>query len=446
MPGLLTMPNTPLQSLSFHYKYFIFIWLVILSFTACNSSEEKTSAIPPQTAVAEVEKQQTFLFEIPVDSLIVEQEQVQRNQFLADILLSKGVNYNLIDNIARNHKAVFDVRKIRAGNQYTFISANDSIQTPLYFIYEIDHTDYVVFSLTDSLTARKGHKPIYKKTETAFGTITSSLWNAMVDGQYDPNLANKLSEVYAWTIDFFGIQKGDQFELMYERLYVDDKPIGIGKILASRFQHRNKDLFAFYFEQDSVGDYFDENGQSLMRTFLKAPLKYSRISSGFSNARYHPVLKRYRPHHGVDYAAPLGTPVYAIGDGVITKKGYQKGGGGNYLYIKHNGTYTTAYMHLRGFAKGIGQGVRVSQGQLIGYVGSTGLSTGPHLDFRFFRNGNAVNPLTVESPPAKPVDSTNLSKYNDHVLNWQSKLNLLKTIADETRKSKDNAEEVNPKS
>ena len=445
-PGLHTMPFTSLKLLSFQYKYLSFIWLVLIILPACNSYEEKTPANQSQIVEAEAEISQTFLFDIAVDTLIVEQGQVKRNQFLADILLSKGVNYNLIDHIARYHKAVFDVRRIRAGNQYTFISANDSVQTPLYFVYEIDYTDYVVFSLTDSLTARRGFKPIHRETETAFGTISSSLWNAMVDGQYDPNLANKLSEVYAWTIDFFGIQKGDEFELMYERLYVDDKPIGIGKVLASRFRHYGKDQFAFYFEQDSVGDYFDENGQSLMRTFLKAPLKYSRISSGFSNARFHPVLKIYRPHHGVDYAAPSGSPVYAIGDGVITRKGYQKGGGGNYLYIKHNGTYTTAYMHLKGFAKGIAQGVRVSQGQLIGYVGSTGLSTGPHLDFRFFRNGNAVNPLTVESPPAKPVDSANLLRYSDHVLNWQSKLNILKATADEIRKSNTTIESESPKS
>lgn len=426
--------------------FFIIIGLIFVLLQSCTTTEQETSTPNKQEIEPIEEIPETLLYDIVVDSLIIEHGQVKRNQFLADILLSKGVNYNVIDHIARKHQSVFDVRKIRAGNQFTFLLANDSTETPLYFIYEIDYTDYVVFKLTDSLTARKGYKPIERKIETAFGTINSSLWNAMTDGRYNPNLANELSEVYAWTIDFFGIQKGDQFEVMYEQLYVDNKPIGIGKILASRFQHYNKDMFAFYFEQDSVGDYFDENGQSLMRTFLKAPLKYNRISSGFSNARFHPVLKIYRPHHGVDYAAPSGTPVYAIGEGVVTRKGYQKGGGGNYLYIKHNGTYTTAYMHLKGFAKGIAQGVRVSQGQLIGYVGSTGLSTGPHLDFRFFRNGNAVNPLTVESPPAKPVDSANLEKYNAHVANWLSKLNLLKATADDKRKGEKKNDIENPRS
>lgn len=369
------------------------------------------------------------LYDINIDSLSVETGTVKRNEFMSDILLDRGIDYALIDQLARQQRGVFDVRKIRAGNSYVFLRANDSVQTPLYFVYEIDNTDYVVFALNDSTPARKGHKEVVRTVEEARGVIQSSLWNAMVDGRYDPNLANKLSEVYAWTIDFFGIQKGDNFTVFYEHLYVDNKPIGIGRVLGARFEHAGQNQYAFYYVQDSVGDYFDEKGQSLMRTFLKAPLKFSRISSGFSNARFHPVLKIYRPHHGVDYAAPAGTPVYAIGDGVVTRKGYQKGGGGNYLYIKHNGTYTTAYMHLKGYAKGIASGVRVKQGQLIGYVGSTGLATGPHLDFRFFRNGSAINPLTVESPPAKPVDSANLTQYMAFVQGWMQKLNAADSLA-----------------
>ncbi|MDA3942548.1 MAG: peptidoglycan DD-metalloendopeptidase family protein [Bacteroidetes bacterium] len=402
----------------------LFIFTPLL-FESCGTKKEKNT----QESVEIVEPiilTPKVLYDINVDSLLIERGQVKRNQFLADILLDKGVNYAVIDHIAKTHRSVFDVRKIRAGNSYTIISANDSITSPLYFVYEIDNTDYVVYNLSDSLTARRGYKPVERRLESAYGTINSSLWNAMVDGGFDPNLANELSEVYAWTIDFFGIQKGDEFEVLFDRLYVEGNPIGIGKIKASRFQHYGKDQLAFYFEQDSVGDYFDENGQSLMRTFLKAPLKYNRISSGFSNARFHPVLKIYRPHHGVDYAAPSGTPVFAIGEGTVTRKGYQKGGGGNYLYIKHNGTYTTAYMHLKGFAKGIVQGTRVKQGQLIGYVGSTGLSTGPHLDFRFFRNGNAVNPLKVESPPAKPVDTTHMEQYQIHLKKWLPRLNQLR--------------------
>lgn len=405
--------------------FLIFILLTTSFIWSCNRNQpQQKSAV-----IAEKAAEPIVLYDIPADSLTIENGTVKRNEFLSDILLDRGIDYALIDQLAREQRSVFDVRKIKAGNNYVFLRANDSVQTPLYFVYEIDNTDYVVFGLNDSTPARKGHKVVVRKVEEARGVISSSLWNAMVDGRFDPNLANKLSEVYAWTIDFFGIQKGDNFTVFYERLYVDGKAFGIGKVLAARFEHYNNDQFAFYFEQDSVGDYFDEKGQSLMRTFLKAPLKYNRISSGFSNARYHPVLKIYRPHHGVDYAAPSGTPVFAIGDGLVTRKGYQKGGGGNYLYIKHNGTYTTAYMHLKGYAKGIAQGVRVKQGQLIGYVGSTGLSTGPHLDFRFFRNDKPINPLTVESPPAKPVDPKYQTQYTAFVQGWINKLNAADSLA-----------------
>ncbi len=408
------------------FNFYIFLFFIVFGLFAgmlssCKSAVDKPEDEPPPYIAPEP----VVMFDVVVDSLEVFHGQVRRNQFLSNILLSFGVDYAVIDHIARNRKDIFDVRRIRAGHDFAILAERDSVNTPLYFAYEINNTEYVVFGLRDTLPSWRGKKEVERRIETAHGTIRSSLWNAMVGGGFDPNLANDLSEVYAWTIDFFGIQKNDQFEVIYERLYVDNRPIGIGKVLASRFRHFGKDNYAFYFEQDSVGDYFDEHGQSLMRTFLKAPLKYSRISSGFSHSRYHPILKISRPHHGVDYAAPAGTPVYAIGDGVVTRKGFQAGGAGNYLYIKHNATYTTAYMHLRNFAKGINQGTRVTQGQVIGYVGSTGLSTGPHLDFRFFRNGHPVNPLTVESPPAKPVDSTYLERFTDVVATMQLKLSAV---------------------
>lgn len=387
---------------------------------SCSSEPEKTAETAPLPE--EVVNQPNLLYDVEIDSLLVFHGQIRRNQFLADILLGFGVDYATIDHIARHRRDLFDVRRMRAGHEYTLMAKTDSLQTPLFFAYDINATEYVVFGLHDSLSSWRGRKQVERLIQKAHGTINSSLWNAMVAGGFDPNLANELSEVYAWTIDFFGIQRDDRFEVIYEHLYVDDKPIGIGKVLSARFEHAGREHFAFYFEQDSVGDYFDENGQSLMRTFLKAPLRYSRISSGFSHSRYHPILKVNRPHHGVDYAAPEGTPVYAIGEGVVTRRGYQAGGAGNYLYIKHNSTYTTAYMHLRGFAKGIQVGTRVEQGQLIGYVGKTGLATGPHLDFRFFRNGHPVNPLRVESPPAKPVDSTHMERYYAVVSEMQEAL------------------------
>lgn len=406
-------------------NFYIWIFIValinaIVLFTQCgnrqtaNVSEDEIAAHEPQ-----------YMFDILIDSLEVIQDQIGKNQFLADLLLQYSVSYAKIDQLSKSFRDTFDVRRIRAGNNYFVMLSNDSLRNPKYFVYEINRADYVVFGLGDSLFAYRGQKPVETIVETAHGVITSSLWNAMVGNGYDPELAIKMSDVYAWTVDFFGIQKNDRFEVVYERKYIDGSPVGVGKILSARFNHYGKDQYAFYFEQNGAGDYFDEKGQSLRRTFLKAPLKYSRISSHFTNSRYHPILKISRPHHGVDYAAPTGTPVYAIGQGVVTRKGFQKGGAGNYLYIKHNSNYTTAYMHLQKFASGIREGSRVSQGELIGYVGSTGLSTGPHLDFRFFKNGQPVNPLKVESPPAKPVESQNLTAFAQVVEANQKQIQLI---------------------
>jgi murein DD-endopeptidase MepM/ murein hydrolase activator NlpD len=223
-------------------------------------------------------------------------------------------------------------------------------------------------------------------------------------------LAVELSEIYQWSIDFFGLQEGDKFKVIYDESFVDSNSVGISRIHAAWFYHAGHAFWAIPFEQDSVMSYFDEEGNSLRKAFLKAPLRFSRISSGFSNSRLHPILKIRRPHHGVDYAAPIGTPVQAVGDGQVIAAAYQRGGG-NYVKLKHNGVYTTAYLHLSKFGKGIKQGAYVKQGDVIGYVGSTGLSTGPHLDFRFYKHGKAVNPLKVEAPPVEPVHEENLLDY-----------------------------------
>jgi murein DD-endopeptidase MepM/ murein hydrolase activator NlpD len=234
-----------------------------------------------------------------------------------------------------------------------------------------------------------------------------------------------MSEVYAWTIDFFGIQKGDYYKVVYEDLKVDGKSIGVGKVLAACFHHMGNDLYAFQFTSNGETGYYDEKAQNLQRAFLKAPLRFKRISSKFSQGRMHPILKIRRPHLGVDYAADYGTPVQTIGEGTVIEKGWNKGGGGNYIKIKHNGAYTTLYMHLAGFAKGLKTGSRVHQGDVIGYVGSTGLSTGPHLDFRVFLNGQAIDPLKVESPPSEPVGKEYLEAFNQLKDSLMVKLNPL---------------------
>ncbi|MFO8130313.1 MAG: peptidoglycan DD-metalloendopeptidase family protein [Bacteroidales bacterium] len=363
---------------------------------------ELPEAVVPQVA-----------YGIVVDSLDVIKGKIRPNQFLAEILLDFNVDYRVIDRIAGDSKKVFDVRKLRAGNTYAVITPRDSLAAPLYFIYEISPVDYVVYPLGDTLNIFRGAKKIDRRVTSATGSIETSLWNSMADNHTDPNLANEMSEIFAWAIDFFGLQRDDSYKVLYEELYVEDRYVGLGRVLAACIDHMGNDHYAFYFVQDSVGDYFDDAGGSMRRTFLKAPLRFRRISSRYSHSRMHPVLKIRRPHRGVDYAAASGTPVHSVGEGIVTFRGW-KGQGGRMVKIKHNGTYGTAYLHLSAYGNGITVGARVKQGQVIGYVGASGLATGPHLDFRFYRNGRPIDPLKVKSPPAKPVDSAYFDEYMRH--------------------------------
>jgi len=357
---------------------------------------------------------------IPVDSLVLYEGVVLPRETLSDILSRYNVSSADIYKLAEKADGVFNLRRIKAGQNFSVLCLNDSMQTVKYFIYEESPTSFVVFNLGDTINVYTAEREIERRIRISDGTIESSLWNAMISNGDDPQLALELSNIYAWTIDFFGIQRGDSYKVMFEELYVEGQRIGIGKIFTSVFRHLNNDYYAFYYEQDDDGDYFDEQANSLRKSFLKAPLQYSRISSHFSHRRLHPVHRVYRPHHGVDYAAPTGTPVMAIGDGKVTFARY-KGAAGNMVEIVHNSVYKTQYLHLSKYGKGIREGVRVKQGQVIGYVGSTGTSTGPHLDFRVYENGKPVNPLTVKSPPAEPIKP----EYKDDYLNHADSLKHL---------------------
>ena len=382
--------------------------LITLLLFSCDNSDNKQKSKETKEI-----KEPEFLYGICIDSLDVKLDTIKKNQYLSEIMKKQNVDYGTIVHIERNHKDVFDIRKIKPGHKHTFLLSRDSLATPLFWIYEIDKINFVVFSLTDSLTAWRDEKTVNIKAEQIEGVINTSLWNAIKDANGDANLTMELSDIYSWTVDFFGIQPGDTFKVVYENRYIHDECIGMGKILACYLNNAGSKHYAYYFEQNGNGQYFDENGANLRKAFLKAPLNYRRISSTFSNARRHPVTKVVRPHHGVDYAAPTGTPVVTVGDGTVIEKGWDKKGGGNYLKIRHNSTYTTTYMHLNGFAKGIQKGSKVKQGDLIGYVGSTGMSTGPHLDFRLNKNGTYINPLTFNPPSAEPVSEDNKVAFEE---------------------------------
>lgn len=374
-------------------------------FNTCGLFQKKEIAEP-----AEDIPEPTIKYGLPVDSFYVVESTVGAGQYLSSILSGYGVKLGAVDTIARNAKPVFDVRKIRQGNKFVIFQTPDSTHKALYFVYENSPILYTVFELFDSLRVYQGEKEVVYQMKTAQGEIQSSLWNAMKASGLDPMLALNLENVYAWTIDFFSLQKGDRFRFIYDEIYVDSTSVGLGNIYAAQFDYYGKEILAFRFEKNDSTGYYNEKGENLQKQFLKAPLKFSRISSHFSGGRMHPILRIVRPHHGVDYAAPKGTPVMSIGEGTVISKGWI-GGGGNAVKIRHNSVYTTQYMHLSGYADGISVGARVRQGQVIGFVGATGLATGPHLDFRVYKGGSPVNPLTVESPPAKPVDEKYMPEY-----------------------------------
>ncbi|MBQ0119435.1 MAG: M23 family metallopeptidase [Bacteroidales bacterium] len=351
-----------------------------------------------------------YQFGLPTDAFRIDTGQVHDGETLGGIFCRLGASREQQNYLLCLNKDEFDYRTIRSGKRYYAFYAPDTlgVEHLCHWVYEQDVRTAVVLHMQDSFYVEQQTKDIDVRPCTAEAVIESNLWNAMINNDLPVSLALELSEIYAWTIDFFGLQQGDSIRVYYDEQWVDNNRIGIGRIHAAHFYHARTWQEAYYFDArctmpdaQCVG-YFDADGNSLRKAFLKAPLNYKRISSHFTYARKHPIYKVVRPHTGVDYAAPAGTPVVSIGDGVVIEKGY-KGGGGNTVKIRHNSTYTTAYLHLSKFAKGLAVGKHVAQGEVIGYVGSTGSSTGPHLDFRVWKGGSPIDPLKMVSPPVEPI-------------------------------------------
>lgn len=392
----------------------LYIFFLILCLVGCNRQKPIS-----EEEQAQVIKEIHYEYGIAVDSFRIESGRVQSGQTLSGILAQRGASAERIRELALIPRDTFDVRTIGQGKEYLCFYTPDS--TLEYFVYKQSRIQSVVFHLKDSMHVERQLKQIQTLRKTADATIETSLWNAFVGQGISPTLAIELSEVYQWTVDFFGLQKGDRFRAVYDEQFVDSTSIGIGRIHTAVYIHQRDTQYAYYFEEGDTHGYFEPNGASLRKAFLKAPLNYKRISSHFTYARKHPIYKTVRPHTGVDYAAPMGTPVVALGDGTVIEKGY-KGGGGNTVKIRHNSVYTTAYLHLSKYGKNIEVGKRVQQGQVIGYVGSTGASTGPHLDFRVWKNGTPVNPLTLESPSVDPIPASLKQEFDSIVAVRQTEL------------------------
>jgi murein DD-endopeptidase MepM/ murein hydrolase activator NlpD len=394
-------------------KFIIFILLFLLFISCKHSDNTKTESVSvaADTSATKPIPRQVFMYGIPTDSFDLISGHIKPNGFISDILLKNGVSMQEIDQTIRNSKDVFDVRKIRSGNNYILFCDKDSIARARYLVYEHDPTTCYVFSFNDSLNITQIRKSLKSEIKYASLTIETSLWDAMMAEGLHPSIAVDLSDIFAWTVDFFGLQKGDSFKVIYEELSIEGKSLGAGRIYGAQFNSSGHMVTAVPFIQDGKESYFDVDGKSLRKAFLKAPLKFTRISSRFSSNRMHPILRIRRPHFGVDYAAPVGTPVHAVGDGKIISATTENGSG-KMVKIKHNSVYETAYLHLSRFGEGVSPGAFVKQGDIIGYVGSSGLSTGPHLDFRFYLNGTPVDPLKVDAPPVEPIIEENKEMFN----------------------------------
>ena len=391
--------------------YFLIIVAIITSLTGCGSNNKE-------------EKRENILFGINADDYCIERKEVASGESWSKILGSYGIGIQKLLHLDQLTKEICPLRTIRAGSHYTTFTRQDSTAVHLdHLVYEKSLIDYVVFSFVgDSVAVREGQREVEIKRRKSTATINTSLWGAIMEAQLPYSLASEMEDIYQWTVDFFAIQQGDSFTVIYDEKFLDTLSVGVGRVWGAKFTHRGKDIYAIPFEQGGKLQYWEEDGGSLRKQLLKAPLKFTRISSKFSNARRHPVTKKVRPHHGVDYAAPMGTPVRAVADGVVTIKTRKKADG-NILKIKHPGNLSSGYLHLQKFAKGINVGTRVSQGQVIGYVGSTGYSTGPHLDFRLWKGSTPINPLNVPQKPAEPIASSNREKFEQIKVRVMAELN-----------------------
>ena len=356
------------------------------------------------------------------DSLDCVEGKVKNGQFFSTLMMKLGMSAQQAYDLTLACDGVFDVKGLRVGNGYKAYYSDEILE---YVVYERNRTSNVVFTCQPPYEVKVIEKPITTHTRYADVTINTSLWVDMREAGVSPELIISLSDIYAWTVDFFGLQKGDRFRVLYDERLCDGEVVAVDTVRYAIFTHNKQDLPSVMFNQGDGGNiYWNDKGESMRKAFLKAPLKFSRISSGFSYARKHPVTRKVQPHTGVDYAAPKGTPVMTIGDGTITSMKYE-GAGGNTIRIRHNSVYSTAYLHLSGYAKGLKVGQRVSQGQVIGYVGSTGRSTGPHLDFRVWKNGSPINPLKMQSPPAEPVKKEKMKEFTAVYERYRSQIDTI---------------------
>ena len=400
---------------------YIIIVLNLLFIISCKNVNSAEASISVKEKIVEQ-------FGYTLNNFYVLKDTIKSGDSFGSILEKNNLFYPQIYNIVQKAKQVYDVRKINIGKPYTILFSKDSLRTPELFIYQPNLIDYVLVSLTDSLWAEKKSKAVKLLEFKAQGIITSSLSETMEEKKLSPLLSNELSEIYAWTIDFFRLEKGDNFKIIYSGKYVEDSIyVGLNRIHSAYFEHRGKPFYAIEFETDSkrgIFEYFDENGKNLRRAFLRSPLQFSRISSRYNLKRKIAYYGRVRPHLGTDFAAPVGTSIRSTASGTVVKASYTRGNG-RYVTVKHNATYSTQYLHME--KRGVKVGQFVKQGDYIGSVGMTGNTSGPHVCYRFWKNGKQVDPLRQKLPEAKPISKVLKEKYLTYMEPIKKQLDSIKS-------------------
>jgi murein DD-endopeptidase MepM/ murein hydrolase activator NlpD len=386
----------------------LFLNRYLPSFVTAKSAQQVT--LDTLTTIPVV-KEPSILYGMVVDNHLVIEDKIKRNQRLSDILQPYNVPAKLIHQISILSKGIFDVRKIAADKKYTLICREDSLKTAKAFVYEPNAIDYVIFNFEDS-TVNVYKREVVTVEKTVTGVIKSNLSETIEEMGMSHELTNKFVDIFGWQVDFQRLQKGDKFKMIFEEEQVEGQSVGIKEIKGIYFEHFGTPLYAIPFDQGEGMSFFGADGKSMKKALLRYPIEFTRISSRYSMSRFHPVRKIWKAHLGTDFAAPTGTPIRSVGDGIVEEAQY-KSNNGNYVKIRHNGTYTTQYLHMSKIASGVRAGTRVQQGQTIGYVGSTGLATGPHLCYRFWKNGVQVDALAVDLPPTEPIKKANMAAFEE---------------------------------
>lgn len=404
-------------------KFILLLLAITFGFTSCEEKTEKPDLVAENSPKEPpIIKQYGFV----LNHYQVVRDTVQPGDSFGEIMNQYGVDAGKVFEITKTVAETFDPRLLVVGKAYTILMSKDSLETAKAFVYENNKIEYTVVSLDDNIAAYKGQKPVTIKRKTASGIITSSLSGAMDKEGLGIALSHQLANIYRWKIDFFRLQEGDKFKLIYNEKYINDTVYaGIENIEAAVFVHNDEPFYAFSYGKDSItgsSQYYNENADALQSFFLKAPVDFTRISSRYQKRRFHPVLHNWRSHLGTDYAAPTGTPIWSTANGVVIAATYTSGNG-NYVKIRHNSKYTTQYLHMS--KRNVHKGDYVKQGDIIGFVGSTGLATGPHVCYRFWVNGKQVDPYKQDLPSSEPLAEELVPDYKIHIAPLQQELDSI---------------------